>query len=168
MKLVTLAFAAILAVVAAKAAPQPGYHFCYRPGEPCTKLKRAADAVAEALAHPGMEARTNHFCYRPGEPCTKAKREALAMAEAVAEAHAMAFPEALAAAEPGYHFCYRPGEPCTKVKRAADIIKEAATSNTSTIDPTLEVAKAECYKAGEPCDLAEKALQQLYKNIKGN
>ena len=32
----------------ANAAPYSG--FCYRPGEPCTKFKRAAEAVAEALA----------------------------------------------------------------------------------------------------------------------
>ena len=95
-------FMALLAVVSADAFAAPTaaedvdaiHHFCYRPGEPCTKLKRAADAVADALPAPVPEADAaiHRFCYRPGQPCSKAKRDALALAEAVADAHAMALP----------------------------------------------------------------------------
>ena len=106
MKVTTVLITAIVAAVSvnAAAAPKPvaeaearhhRHHFCYRPGEPCSKLKRAAEAVADALAAPlpGPEADARHrFCYRPGEPCSKAKRDALALAEAVAEAHAAANP----------------------------------------------------------------------------
>ena len=103
MKVTSLVFTSIVAIgsVNAAAAPNPvamaeaGHVFCYRPGEPCSKMKRAAEAIAEAVADAEPEAR-HVWCYRPGEPCSKAKRDALALAEAVAEAHAVADPEAAA------------------------------------------------------------------------
>lgn len=49
-------------------------HFCYRRGEACSKVKRAADAIAEAIAVPEPEAYRTHFCYRRGETCSKHKR----------------------------------------------------------------------------------------------
>jgi hypothetical protein len=54
-------------------------NFCYRPGEACFKHKRAAEAVAEALAapiaKPGPDADpVSSACYRPGEACFKHKR----------------------------------------------------------------------------------------------
>ena len=51
-------------------------HFCYRRGEACYKVKRAADAIAEAIAEPEADARSynKHFCYRRGETCAKNKR----------------------------------------------------------------------------------------------
>ncbi|ELR03405.1 hypothetical protein VC83_06943 [Pseudogymnoascus destructans] len=75
--------------------------FCWRPGQPCGKVKRAADAIASALAEPAPEP----FCQRPGQLCGKVKRDA----EAVAEA-----------------FCWRPGQPCGKAKREANALAEAA------------------------------------------
>ena len=98
MKVTSIVFAALLAVVSAEAAaaPQSAEEVCNLPGQPCNKMKRAAEAVAEAMAEPEAdpEARYNkHFCYRRGETCAKAKRDALALAEAVAEAHASANPE---------------------------------------------------------------------------
>ena len=100
MKVTSIIYTALLAVAsvdaAASAAPNAEaiHHFCYRPGQPCSKMKRAAEAVAEAIAapHPDAEAEAarNRWCYRPGQPCSKAKRDALAYAEAVAEAYASA------------------------------------------------------------------------------
>jgi len=54
-------------------------HWCYRPGEPCSKTKRAAEALAAAIAEPNAQPDAeadpvHHFCYRPGEPCSKHKR----------------------------------------------------------------------------------------------
>ena len=92
-----LAFASVDALATPAAIPdaEAVHNFCYRVGEPCSKLKRAAEAIAEANADPVANpfAEAGHpFCYRVGEPCSKAKRDALAMAEAVAEAHAAALP----------------------------------------------------------------------------
>lgn len=105
MKVTTIIYATLLAVASVDAAaapvPQPDaeavHRWCYRRGEPCSKLKRAAEAIAEANAEPAAvpEAEADaahHWCYRIGEPCSKAKRDALAMAEAVAEAHTAAQP----------------------------------------------------------------------------
>ena len=78
----------------------PSWHGeCYRAGEPCSKLKRAADAAAEATAD--------------GQNCDdlRFKRDALALAEATAEAYAAADPEARP--------CHAPGAPCSKAKRQA-------------------------------------------------
>ena len=57
-----------------------GANACYRKGEPCSKVKRAAEALADAFAEPAaqpendLEARGRFWCYRRGEPCYKAKR----------------------------------------------------------------------------------------------
>ena len=58
MKVTTILYAAILACASVDAAAAPAaqpsadevHAWCYRPGEPCTKMKRAAEAVAEAFA----------------------------------------------------------------------------------------------------------------------
>jgi hypothetical protein len=65
----------------------PEAQFCRQPGQPCWKVKRAAEAAAEALAAPEAEAR-NPFCNRPGQPCWKAKRAVDELAEAATAANA--------------------------------------------------------------------------------
>lgn len=99
MKITSIVYAALLAVASVEAAATTpsSEEVCNLPGQPCDKMKRAAAAVAEAVAEP--EAYRTHFCYRPGEACAKAKRDALAIAEAVADAHASANPQP--EAEPG-------------------------------------------------------------------
>jgi hypothetical protein len=73
--------------------PEAILHFCRRPGQGCFKVKRAAEAVAEALAEPEPAAEPeaiaiDHFCRRPGQGCYKAKRAAEALAKAAADAAA--------------------------------------------------------------------------------
>ncbi|KAI4095423.1 MAG: hypothetical protein LQ339_007268 [Xanthoria mediterranea] len=63
----------------AEADPKKKYRFqfCYRRGEACAKVKRAAAAIAEAIADPTAAADPKyryHFCYRRGEACAKNKR----------------------------------------------------------------------------------------------
>ena len=150
--------------------PAPGRHFCYMPGQPCSKLKRAAEAIAELFAEPtaevskrGMTAEGeqfmkdgfqvgqavhdkpipgHHFCYLPGEPCTAAKRSALALAEAVAEAEATANPTAK-------HSCLYPGESCSKTKREAIEKREAEALAYFKANPALEVSKRGMTAEGE-------------------
>lgn len=106
MKVTTIVYTAILAVASVNASAAPVARpeatevddYCYQDGQPCSKLKRAAEVIAEVMAEPSVapevEAREVHrWCYRPGEYCSKAKRDALALAEAVAEAQATAFAE---------------------------------------------------------------------------
>ncbi len=59
--------------------PEAIIRFCHRPGQSCGKVKRAAEAIAAALAEPEAEAGPNaepfrRFCHRPGQSCGKAKR----------------------------------------------------------------------------------------------
>ena len=105
-----LAFAFIEGAAIANPAPEAPsrYGVCYQAGESCSKLKRAAEAAAEAIADPQS---CHGYCYQAGESCSKAKRDALALAEATAEAFAAADPEARP--------CYAPGAPCSKAKREA-------------------------------------------------
>ena len=92
MKVTSLLYAVLLAGVAANAAavaePEPDAElvrrWCWRPGQSCGKLKRAADAAATALADGEFEyTEDNHL----------AKRAAEALASAVADAYAAAGPE---------------------------------------------------------------------------
>lgn len=79
---------------------------CWRPCQPCARVKRAAEAIASALAEPVPEPAPEPICWRPGQPCGKAKRAAEAEAEAI---------------------CWRPGQPCGKAKRNVDALNEAVT-----------------------------------------
>jgi len=105
MHFTSIVYTALLAIASvdavAIAAPNalaeadPTHHvFCYRPGEACTKLKRAAEVAAEvfnersAAPAPGVEATHSNLCNRSGEPCSKAKRNEIAIREAIAEAEA--------------------------------------------------------------------------------
>ena len=113
MKVTSIIFTTLFAVASIESAavsePAPeaqSWHgVCYRAGEPCSKLKRAAEAAAEAIADPQS---CDQSC---GEPCSKVKRDALALAEATAEAFAAADPEARP--------CHAPGAHCSKAKREA-------------------------------------------------
>ena len=129
MKLKSIIFTLLLAIasVGGAAIADPAHEamnsreYCYRTGGPCSILKRAAEAAAEAIA----EAQScDGFCYRAGEPCSKARRDALALAEATAEAFVAADPEARP--------CHAPGASCSKAKRQA--------LNTCDNPPTLPVA----------------------------
>ena len=113
MKVNSILFAAILAAssVQASAMPEPEAdaapfrRFCHRPGQVCSKVKRAADAAADALAMPEPEAEADpwfrRFCHRPGQVCSKAKRAADALADAIADANAEAGASPDAQPEPG-------------------------------------------------------------------
>lgn len=108
MKLAWVILTVLVAVAHAETAAIPNSEpdaesvkqFCSRSGQPCLKMKRAAEAVAEALAEPAplpeaeAEAARHRWCWRPGQPCNKTKRDALAIAEAFAEADAAANPSA--------------------------------------------------------------------------
>ena len=109
MKLLTFIFASFsllsFSLAAADASPEAGpdaaafRRYCHMPGQGCAKLKRAADAAAEALAvaepNPGPDAEPfRRYCHMPGQGCAKAKRSADALAEAVAKANAVASPDA--------------------------------------------------------------------------
>ncbi|KFY29023.1 hypothetical protein V493_02587 [Pseudogymnoascus sp. VKM F-4281 (FW-2241)] len=108
--------------------------FCHRPGRPCGKAKREAEAAADAEAEA--------FCHRPGQPCGKLKRAAEAMALALAEPvsdHEKREAEAVAEA-----FCHRPGQPCGKAKREAEAVAEAF-----------------CHRPGQPCGKAKRDVDAL-------
>ena len=113
MKFTNVIFTTLLAVASiectAIADPEPKHRSwhgeCYRAGETCSKLKRAADVAAEATVDGQL---CGESC---GDDCLKMKRDALALAEATAEVFAAADPEARP--------CHAPGAPCSKAKRDA-------------------------------------------------
>ncbi len=120
-----------------KAVQPHGVEACRGSGQACglkTKLKRAAEAAAEALAEPITFAESPHrFCYLPGGECSNAKREALALAEAAAEAYAIAEPDA--------NPCYLPGGECSNAKREALAAAESMAERDATAFPDAEAGK---------------------------
>ncbi|MCJ1412892.1 putative serine/threonine protein phosphatase [Ptychographa xylographoides] len=186
MKVTSVLYAALLAFATVDAAAAPAaapdaeavHRWCYRVGEPCNKLKRAADAIAEAVAEPVPEAAPVHrWCYRVGEPCNKAKRDALSMAEALAEAHAAAMPapkasktfrippESYQETKPSSgeieDYCNGADAPCSKVKRAAEAIAAAMAEPAAQPEPEAEAVHRWCYRVGEPCNKHKRALDDL-------
>ena len=89
MKLHTVILAAILTVIPIYA-DQPPTQWCNRPGEPCSKAKRDALALAEAVAKARRAADADPDpvldLYLPDSPYLKAKRDLLDAEEALAEA----------------------------------------------------------------------------------
>lgn len=81
-----------------------------RPELRATRAKRAAEAVAEAIANPSADARDS-FC-SDGRPCPK-KREAVPEAEAQ---------------------CFAAGGLCATVKRSADVLFEVAAGAQMKLD----------------------------------
>ena len=120
-----------------KAVRPHGAEACRGGGQVCgikAKLKRAAEAAAEALSGPIAFAEPPHrFCYVPGGECSNAKREALALAEAAAEAYALAEPEA--------NPCYLPGEECSNAKREALAAAESMAERDASAFPDPEAGK---------------------------
>lgn len=57
--------------------------FCNSPGQPCHKVKRVAEALAEPVASEQLDAEKpeadsigkRKWCWMPGESCVKAKRQ---------------------------------------------------------------------------------------------
>ncbi len=160
--------------------------WCHRVGEPCAKIKRAAEAIAEAFPHPDMSPEMIVRCYGAGGACNIAKREALALAEAVAEAHAVADLEDRGipkwcnrVGEPCAKkekreadiedrgipkWCHRVGEPCAKAKRAAEAIAEALAEPAEEEKRDTDTADGVhkwCYRVGEPCAKAKRGVDAL-------
>ncbi|PYH94413.1 hypothetical protein BO71DRAFT_419330 [Aspergillus ellipticus CBS 707.79] len=106
MKLVSLVLAALAATTVQAGAMQ---RWCVLPGQPCNKMKRAADvsvevkrsadALAEAMADASPET-LQRWCVLPGQPCNKIKRAAEAVSEVKRSADALA--EAMAAIDEEY------------------------------------------------------------------
>ncbi|KAG6036512.1 hypothetical protein E4U41_005631 [Claviceps citrina] len=161
-----------LAAVAAHAAPSPEPQpWCYRPGEPCWKVKRVADAFAEAIkSSGGLRERTPEAEYSnaPGGAAYNAKRSLNELAHLAAltarnpdeyyndlglenefEADEGAVDKR--APEP---WCYRPGEPCWK--------RDATPDDVPTKD------KRWCYRPGEPCWKTKRAADAVLKAIRSD
>lgn len=156
--LATLCLTALVAGVnsAAIAAAEP-VAFCWRPGQPCGKVKRAAEA----------------FCWRPGQPCGKAKRTALALAHAVADANPEAeaffdklaireaFPEPEAVADgmsaPFPSSSIEANTDTSAAEPVNDIVKREAEAEAEA----EAVAEAFCWRPGQPCGKAKREANAL-------
>ena len=132
-----------------------GLGYCGTPGKPCHTVKRAADAVAEALAN--AEAKKNnalskggiiYFCGAPGSSCNEKRHFVKKIGAAAEKAHhsvwareAEAEAETLAEADPKkkkkkhgdavapggiIYFCGAPGSSCNEKRDAeAEAVAEA-------------------------------------------
>jgi hypothetical protein len=98
--LTVLAAASPIAKADPAADPEP---WCRHPGQPCWKVKRAAEAFTDSIkgssALAAREADPDPWCRHPGQPCWKGKRDA--------------------APEPA-PWCRHPGQPCWKAKRSIE------------------------------------------------
>ena len=109
---------------------------CFASGRPCTVLRRAAEAAAEAMAE--ADQGTIHRCFLNADHCMKAKRDALAFAEAAAEAAALAEPEA---DQGKIHHCFINGGHCVKAKRDVLAAAEASAEAKSDVSSSTQLGK---------------------------
>ena len=168
---IVISSAAALAVAAplASAGAEPdANNWCHRRGEPCSKMKRAANAAAEALAaaEPGpisdADAAARNWCWRRGEPCSRAKRDAVSLAEAVAEAHAVAEEDEIeldkrdAEADNGAKDRAKANAP-PRGQKAINALQEMALRGEG-ITP---LPNTWCYRNGEPCFKVKRAAAAI-------
>ncbi|KAH7312598.1 hypothetical protein B0I35DRAFT_411302 [Stachybotrys elegans] len=165
MKFILVALAATLAAAAPEATP-----WCMRPGQSCWKVKRAAEAFADAIHATDLEARSPEaeasVISVSGEASRAARRSVVELANliALAEAEPYLFYEGLdldtkfptppdapaddkvkreatpEAVEEDKRWCMRPGQSCWKAKRAAEAVVEA-----------IEQDKRWCMRPGQSC-----------------
>lgn len=139
-----------------EAAPEP---WCWLPGQPCWKAKRAADDVLEAIGT-DEENTASHVPFNPaghvpafpsftGHGPAWWKREAA--------------PEAEAEADP---WCTLPGQPCWKEKREALALAEANPWCTLPGQPCWKEKREAtpepwCWLPGQPCWKAKRDLHAI-------
>ena len=153
MRSTNIFYGALLATTAF-ANPIAQHHFCWLPGESCSKAARSLEQLSSVHMKRAADAQ-HHFCWLPGESCAKddiAKRDASPDAETVR------------------HFCSRSGQPCSKLKRAANAVAEAMALPDAPPGPedVNETAKRSCYGSGQPCALARRsalALAQGFSSV---
>ncbi len=135
MQFTTAIAVAVLAYGVNSAATPDVEAWCRYVGQPCGKVKRAADAYAAALAGPDADAEAEAWCRYVGQPCGKAKRNATPEAEPwcryVGQPCGKSKREAEAA-------CFLPGGPCAKAKRDTNALAHAVAD-------ALPAAEAEAY-----------------------
>jgi hypothetical protein len=90
--------------------PNADHSYCHTVGQQCNKVKRAAEALAEALAEPEADPNPDPLrCWRVGMPCQKVKRD----------------------------LCFRNGQPCHIAKRAIDYLEIAANDASDYVTEDL-------------------------------
>ncbi|KAL6818423.1 hypothetical protein GGI42DRAFT_6110 [Trichoderma sp. SZMC 28013] len=148
-----LATAGVLAT-AALAAPNPE-PWCYRIGEPCWKVARAAEAFAGSFQSVGgLESRADHHGI-PNEVALSAIQglDQLSTLILYASEDPAAFLQNGTETAPGKRdvevnmdkrWCYRIGMPCWIPKRNTEVQEE-------TRDVEVQQDKRWCYRIGEPC-----------------
>ncbi|KAG5976501.1 hypothetical protein E4U55_007296 [Claviceps digitariae] len=161
-----------LAAVGAHAAPSPEPEpWCYRPGQPCWKVKRVAEAFSEAITSSGglkERAPEAEYSNAPGGAAYKARRSVTELAHLAALTarnpdeyfRSLGLDEQFEAEARGIEkrepdpWCYRPGEPCWKRDASADDI------------PTKD--KRWCYRPGEPCWKSKRAADAVLNAIRSD
>ncbi|KHN97959.1 clock-controlled pheromone ccg-4 precursor [Metarhizium album ARSEF 1941] len=167
-----LALAAAGAHAAPAPAPAPAAEavpWCWRPGEPCWKVKRVAEAFSESLKSSGAlkeRAPEAEYSNSPGGAAYTAKRSlnelahvAALTAREPAEFYRDLELEARFGADEGLDkreatpdpWCWRPGMPCWK--------------RDSSNEPVPMKDKRWCNRPGEPCWKAKRAAEAVMSEI---
>lgn len=156
--------------------PRPATDFCRRVGRPCHKAKRAAEALAEAIADETTEKLTARdaeaipFCMSNGEACDIAKREAEELSTILARSSddPNGFLSGLAIerryAEPT-DFCRPVGRPCHK-KREAEPTDFCRRVGRPCHKKRSAEATDFCRRVGRPCHKTKRAAEAVLEIVK--
>ena len=135
---------------------------CGVPGEPCNTVKRAADAISDALEEARKHSGEGSFCVIPGGPCDKAKSKIDEIADKTRHAYAKVWEREAAAeadADPEARgrlgFCGAPGTPCLGGRNAEPEAEAAARGRLGF-----------CGAPGTPCLGGRDALPEAKKHHK--
>jgi hypothetical protein len=147
---------------------------CWKEGGHCTKAKRAALALEEAIHeasnyenlpddHFDKRSADALFCWMRGKGCGRAKREAepsplFCWMRGKGCGKAKREAEAELAADPP--FCWMRSKGCGKVKRAADAINKIAAEGPGQF-AKRDAAALFCWMRGKGCGKAKRALDHL-------
>ncbi|KAK8929772.1 hypothetical protein H634G_01641 [Metarhizium anisopliae BRIP 53293] len=175
---IVLALAAAGAYAAPAPAPAPeASPWCWRPGQPCWKVKRVAEAFSESIKSSGaLKERTPEADYSnsPGGAAYKIKRSLIELAHVAsltarepAEYYRDLGLETRFAADEGLdkrQWCGSPGEPCWKDKR--DAVAEDKRQWCGGPGEPCWKDKRWCGAPGEPCWKAKRAAEAVINEIR--
>ncbi|KAK8168308.1 hypothetical protein IWX90DRAFT_412081 [Phyllosticta citrichinensis] len=158
---VTSVIAGAITIVGAYAAATPDAQaFCLQPGQPCDKVKRAADAAAFALAAPNAEADPKSpasLAACPSVTPTPSLMPSDAYVAAGAEASELILGQLeKRGAEPVSDY-----EHAVRVKRAADAIADALAAPEADAEAGYGFKWRFCVKPGQLCRKAKRAAEAL-------
>jgi hypothetical protein len=155
MKLNAFLFTTALVIAAASADPDP--RRCWRPGQPCSKLKRAVDVASQILDEPvDVASAEAKACFASGQPCAKARRAEDSLRASLKDSNINNFGDGKR--NPGHHFCQK-DKACPKGYK--NVVARSLPHAGVEVRDDPNADHSYCHGDGQQCNKVKRAAEAL-------